>query len=44
MSDLDTALTANGDTAAKIVGITYPDVILGDDIAPVGATNPVLAA
>lgn len=44
VSELDTALTANGDTAAKIVGITYPDVILGNDVAPVGSTNPVLAA
>ena len=40
----DTALDANGDTSAHIVGITYPDVILGDYIAPVGATDPVLAA
>jgi lysophospholipase L1-like esterase len=44
VGDLDAALTANGDTSAHIVGITYPDVILGLDIAPVGATNPVLAA
>ena len=44
VSDLDTALTANGDTAAHIVGITYPDVILGDYVVPVGATNPTLAA
>jgi lysophospholipase L1-like esterase len=41
---LDTALTAYGDTTAHIVGITYPDVILGDYVAPVGATNPTLAA
>ena len=44
VDDLDAALTANGDTSAHIVGITYPDVILGDYIAPVGATDPVLAA
>lgn len=44
VTQLDAALTANGDTAAKIVGITYPDVILGDYVAPVGATKPVLAA
>ena len=44
VADLRTALDANGDTTAHIVGITYPDVILGDDIAPVGATKPVLAA
>ncbi|HEX7443878.1 MAG TPA: SGNH/GDSL hydrolase family protein [Acidimicrobiales bacterium] len=44
VSELDAALTANGDTTAHIVGITYPDVILGDYVMPVGATNPVLAA
>ena len=44
VTDLDTALTANGDSAAHIVGITYPDVILGDYVAPAGSTNPVLAA
>jgi len=44
VTDLDTALSANGDTTAHIVGITYPDVILGDYVMPVGATNPVLAA
>jgi lysophospholipase L1-like esterase len=44
VSDLDTALTANGDTTAHIVGTTYPDVILGEDVAPVGSTNPTLAA
>ncbi len=37
------ALTAGGDTSAHIVGITYPDVILGDDVFPVGGTNPTLA-
>ena len=44
VNDLDTALTSAGDTSAHIVGITYPDVILGDYVAPVGGTNPVLAA
>jgi lysophospholipase L1-like esterase len=44
VADLRTTLDANGDTTAHIVGITYPDVILGDDVAPVGATKPVLAA
>ena len=44
VSQLDAALTANGDTTARIVGITYPDVILGDYVMPVGLTNPVLAA
>ena len=43
VSDLNAALTSNGDTA-RLVGLTYPDVILGDDVIPVGATNPVLAA
>ncbi len=28
-SDLQAALSANGDTTAKIVGLTYPDVLLG---------------
>lgn len=44
VSQLDTALTANGDTGADIVGITYPDVILGDCVAPVGGTNQALAS
>jgi hypothetical protein len=43
VSDLNTALTANQDTSAKLVGLTYPDVILGDDVFPIGATDPVLA-
>ena len=43
VTQLDAALTANGDTAAHIVGITYPDVILGDYVAPVGSTNQQLA-
>lgn len=43
VSDLNTALTANSDTSVKLVGLTYPDVILGDDVFPVGATDPSLA-
>ena len=43
VAQLDSALTTNGDSAAHIVGITYPDVILGDYVAPVGATNKQLA-
>ncbi len=43
VSDLNTALTANNDTSAKLVGLTYPDVILGDDVFPVGSTDPSLA-
>jgi lysophospholipase L1-like esterase len=44
VSDLNSALSANSDTSAKLVGLTYPDVILGDDVFPAGGTNPVLAA
>jgi lysophospholipase L1-like esterase len=44
VASLDAALTANGDTTVKVVGLTYPDVILGSDVYPVGATDPVLAA
>lgn len=43
ISDLDTALAANGDSSAKIVGITYPDVILGNYTIPAGSTDPSLA-
>ena len=43
VTQLDSALATNGDTAAHIVGITYPDVLLGDYVAPVGATNKSLA-
>ena len=39
VTQLDSALTSNGDTSAHIVGITYPDVFLGDYVAPVGSTN-----
>lgn len=44
VSDLDAALTANGDTAAKMIGLTYPDVILGDYVFPSGSPNPSLAS
>ncbi|MGD0312620.1 MAG: GDSL-type esterase/lipase family protein [Acidimicrobiales bacterium] len=43
VASLNTALTTYGDTAAKLVGLTYPDVILGSDVYPVGDTNPILA-
>jgi lysophospholipase L1-like esterase len=42
VSSLDSALTANGDTA-PVIGLTYPDVILGDWVFPTGATNQSLA-
>jgi lysophospholipase L1-like esterase len=42
VSALDSALTANGDTA-PVIGLTYPDVILGDYVYPTGATNQTLA-
>ena len=44
VTELNTALTTGGDTTARIVGITYPDVILGDWVAPVGSTNQALAS
>lgn len=37
------ALTSAGDTSAKIIGLTYPDVILGDYVWPSGAPDPSLA-
>jgi lysophospholipase L1-like esterase len=43
VSDLGSALTAAGDTNAKIIGLTYPDVILGDYVFPAGAPNITLA-
>ncbi len=39
---LDTALTNNDDTA-QIIGLTYPDVILGDYVYPPGDTDVTLA-
>jgi lysophospholipase L1-like esterase len=44
VTELDAALTSSGDATAPIVGITYPDVILGDYLYPTGSSNPVLAA
>jgi len=43
VTELNDYLTASRDTSAHIVGITYPDVILGDWVAPVGSTDPALA-
>jgi lysophospholipase L1-like esterase len=43
VTELRAALVANGDSSARIVGLTYPDVLLGDDVAPAGHTNPGLA-
>ncbi len=40
---LSSALAANGDTTAKIIGLTYPDVILGDYVYPPGSPNVSLA-
>ena len=42
VSSLQGALTAAGDTA-HIVGLTYPDVILGDWVYPSGSPNQNLA-
>jgi len=43
VDDLDAALAANGDTTAKLIGLTYPDVILGDYVYPPGSPNTTLA-
>ncbi len=43
VSDVATALSASGDTTAKIVGLTYPDVILGSYVNPGGASAQTLA-
>jgi lysophospholipase L1-like esterase len=43
VSSLDSALSANGDSA-PVIGLTYPDVILGDWVFPTGATNQGLAS
>jgi lysophospholipase L1-like esterase len=34
VDDIDSALVANGDTSAPIVGLTYPDVVLGTWVNP----------
>ncbi len=43
VTTLDSALTSNNDTSAKIIGLTYPDVILGDYVYPAGDTDVTLA-
>jgi lysophospholipase L1-like esterase len=43
VSSLRSALVANRDRSARIVGLTYPDVILGDYVYPAGKTDPSLA-
>lgn len=40
---LDGALRTAGDSSAKVVGLTYPDVILGDYVYPPGSPNVSLA-
>ena len=43
-TDLRNALTSAGDpTTTPIIGLTYPDVILGDYVFPAGSPNPALA-
>lgn len=44
VSALSSALGSAGDTSAKLVGLTYPDVILGDDVYPPGSPNTTLAS
>jgi lysophospholipase L1-like esterase len=43
VSDVATALSANGDTTARIAGLTYPDVILGSYVNPGGTSGQGLA-
>ena len=43
VTSLDSALGAAGDTTAKVVGLTYPDVILGDWVYPSGSADTNLA-
>ncbi len=40
---LRTALDASGDTSARIIGLTYPDVILGQYVNPGGVSGVDLA-
>ncbi len=42
-TDLRAALDASNDSSAPIIGLTYPDVILGDYVYPAGSPNPSLA-
>ena len=37
------ALQSAGDTSAKLIGLTYPDVILGDYVYPPGSPDTTLA-
>ena len=43
VSSLDSALSSVGDTTAKVIGLTYPDVILGDWVFPSGSPDQQLA-
>jgi len=43
VSSLDAALTSARDTGAKVIGLTYPDVILGSWVYPSGSPNRSLA-
>jgi lysophospholipase L1-like esterase len=43
VTSISSALGAHGDANAKIVGLTYPDVILGDTVFPAGSPNVPLA-
>jgi len=43
VGDLAAALSTAGDTTARIFGLTYPDVILGDYVFPSGSPNVALA-
>jgi lysophospholipase L1-like esterase len=43
VSALGGALSSAGDTTAKLIGLTYPDVILGDYVYPAGSPNTSLA-
>ena len=44
VGDVRSALDANGDTTARIVGLTYPDVILGAAVYPVLDLTSALAS
>jgi lysophospholipase L1-like esterase len=43
VGDVRTALDASGDTSARIIGLTYPDVILGQYVNPGGSSAISLA-
>ncbi len=43
VSDLDGALEANGDSSAQLIGLTYPDVLLGLWVNPALSPNNALA-